>query len=59
MITINQWVAIAALLAGSALWYYLGKEVGYGHGYKAGERHAWRQFMKLQNIRTTDYEDLP
>ena len=59
MITINQWVAIAALLASSALWYYLGKEVGYGNGYKDGERKAWRQFIKLQNIRTTDYDELP
>ena len=59
MITINQWVAIAALLATYALAYYLGKEVGNGIGYKDGERKAWRQFIKLQNIRTTDYDELP
>ena len=46
MITINQWVAIAALLASSALWYYLGREVGYGYGYKAGQRRAMHMYYQ-------------
>ena len=46
MITINQWVAIAALIATYALAYYLGKEVGYGYGYKAGQRRAMHMYYQ-------------
>ena len=53
MITVHEWVAIAALIATSVLWYYLGKEVGYGEGYKAGERHAWRQIIRERVMRAS------
>ena len=46
MITINQWVAIAALIATYALAYYLGKEVGYGIGYKAGQRRSMHNYYQ-------------
>ena len=46
MIIVNQYLAIAALVAVYVLAYYFGKEIGYGNGYKAGERHAWRQIIR-------------
>ena len=34
MITVNQYLAIAVIVAVYVLAYYFGKEIGYGNGFK-------------------------
>lgn len=59
MIHIHEYFAGACIVFLFAVGWFCGKEHGWAEGYKEGERKAWRQFIKLQTIRTTDYEELP
>ena len=59
MIHIQEWFAGACIVFLFATGWFCGKEAGYAKGYEAAERHAWRQFFKLRDVRSTDYEPQP
>ena len=46
MITMNQYFAAACIVVIFASAYYFGKEVGYGEGYKAGQRRSMHMYYQ-------------